>query len=82
MEPFDLIEHQERARQTCDPKKLFQMWEDVCRRYEHKEIGFNELEEMKSVIWPGLSALTTLRRMVNATPAAQKEKPRQRKSSA
>ena len=66
MESFDLIEFQQKARETCDPKKLFELWEDVCQRYERKEIGEYELEEMKEVIWPSLNQLAALRRIVNS----------------
>lgn len=65
MDPFDLIEFQQKARETCDPKKLFELWEDVCRRYERQEVGNYELEEMKEVIWPALTQLASLRRIVN-----------------
>ncbi len=65
MEPFDLIEYQQRARETADPKKLFELWEDCCRRYERSEIGRYELDEMKEVIWPNLQALASLRRAIN-----------------
>ena len=68
MEAFDLIEFQQKARETCDPKKLFELWEDVCQRYERREIGEYELEEMKEVIWPSLNQLASLRRIVNGTP--------------
>ncbi len=67
MEPFDLIEFQQLARQICCPKKLFELWEDVCRRYERHEIGLYEYEEMKEVIWPTLTALSTLRKIVDST---------------
>jgi hypothetical protein len=68
MESFDLIEFQQKARETCDPKKLFELWEDICLRYERREIGEYELEEMKDVIWPSLNQLASLRRIVNGTP--------------
>lgn len=68
MEPFDLIEFQQRARETTDPRKLFELWEDCCRRYERNEIGHYELDEMKEVIWPNLQALASLKRMVNSEP--------------
>ncbi len=67
MEAFDLIEFQQRARELADPKKLFELWEDCCRRYERSEIGRYELDEMKDVIWPNLHALTALKRAINAT---------------
>lgn len=82
MEPFDLIEFQQKARQTCDPRKLFDLWEEVCKRYDRHEIGVYELEEMKEVIWPSLNALASLRRIVNGQPVEQKLKSgRRRKSS-
>ena len=68
MEPFDLIEFQQKARDMCDPKKLFELWEDVCKRYERHEISSYELEEMKEVIWPLLTALASLRKIVNGQP--------------
>lgn len=72
MESFDLIEFQRKARETLDPKKLFELWEDVCSRYEHHEIGEYELEEMKEVIWPSLKQLAVLRRIVDTPVAAAK----------
>jgi hypothetical protein len=65
METFDLLDFQQQARETCCPKKLFELWEDVCQRYERKEIGAYQLEEMKEVIWPNLQALALLRQIVN-----------------
>lgn len=73
VEQFDLLEFQQRAREICCPQKLFQLWEDVCRRYERYEIGRYQLEEMKDVIWPNLKALTTLRRCVNDIPPVSRE---------
>ena len=79
MESFDLIEFQQKARETCDPKKLFELWEDVCQRFERREIGEYELEEMKEVIWPSLNQLAMLRRIVNGSPRKVKL-PRRRKT--
>ena len=72
---FDLIEFQQRARVIADPKKLFALWEDVCRRYERGEIGKYELEEMKSVIWPNLEALAALKRQVDETETPTSSEP-------
>jgi hypothetical protein len=69
MEPFDLIEMQNKAREIFDPKKLFELWEEICQRYERNEIGLYELEEMKEVIWPTLRQLTALRRAMNNEPS-------------
>ncbi len=68
IETFDLLEFQKRARDMCCPKKLFELWEDICQRYERKEIGSYQLEEMKEIIWPNLQALAALRRSVNDAP--------------
>jgi hypothetical protein len=57
----------------CDPKKLFELWEDICARYDRHEIGSYEVEEMKEVIWPSLQALASLRRSVNDTPPSEAE---------
>ena len=77
IEPFDLLDFQKRARECCDPKKLFELWEDVCRRYDRHEIGQYDYEEMKEAIWPNLHALDTLRRAINETE--QPARPKQRK---
>ena len=65
IEAFDLLEFQKRARESCDPKKLFELWEEVCRRYDKGEIGIYELEEMKEVVLPHLKALAGLQRSIN-----------------
>ena len=68
---FDLLDYQKRARETCDPKRLFQLWEDVCRRYDRHEIGTYELEEMKEVILPNLKALAGLRKSINGIDTSE-----------
>jgi hypothetical protein len=80
MESFDLIEFQQKARETCDPKKLFELWEDVCKRFERREIGEYELEEMKEVIWPSLNQLALLRRMVNGSGKVKVKMAKRRKT--
>ena len=77
-EQFDLIEFQQKARELLDPKKLFELWEDVCRRYERGEISLYELDEMKEVIWPTLDALAALRKAVNSTEVGVKQRRRRR----
>jgi hypothetical protein len=76
MEPFDLIEYQQKAREICDPKKLYELWEDICQRYERKEIGAYEVEEMKEVILPSLKQLATLRSLVNDSPLIEGQLPK------
>lgn len=66
IEAFDLLEFQKKARETCCPKALFELWEDVCRRYDKRLISLYEFEEMKEAIWPNLHALASLRRSINA----------------
>lgn len=67
MDAFDLIEWQHHARQLECPKRLFLMWDDVCHKYERRLISRYEVEEMKSVIWPQLTALAALRESVNSS---------------
>jgi hypothetical protein len=76
MEPFDLIEYQQKARETCDPKKLYELWEDICLRYERKEIGTYEVEEMKEVILPSLKQLANLRCLVNGGTMLKEKLPK------
>ncbi|MBC7999208.1 MAG: hypothetical protein IAF58_14760 [Leptolyngbya sp.] len=78
VDTFDLLEFQQKARDLCCPKKLFQLWEDVCRRYDGREIGEYELEEMKEVIWPSLRALASIRNSVNDEPVAIEETPKRK----
>ncbi|HEY9680424.1 MAG TPA: hypothetical protein V6C97_29025 [Oculatellaceae cyanobacterium] len=64
---FDLIEYQQAARDLNQPASLFQMWEEVCRLYDRGIIGKYELDEMKSVIWPSLKAVSALRKRVDSS---------------
>ena len=81
MEPFDLIEFQQKAREITDPRKLFELWEDSCRRYERNEIGTYELDEMKDVIWPNLQALASLKRIINSSQSPEISRNKKRKIS-
>jgi hypothetical protein len=74
-----LIEYQRKGRELCCPRKLFELWEEVCDRYERREITIYDLEEMKEVIWPNLQALATLRRIVNSPDEQPSRKPVRRK---
>lgn len=74
-EPFELLAFQKKARESCCPKKLFELWEDVCRRYDRRQISEYEFDEMKEAIWPHLNALAALRRAINETdPPSQERK--------
>lgn len=55
------------------------MWEEICLRYERREISIYDLEEMKEVILPNLKALASLRKIVN-DPVEVKEGKRRRKT--
>lgn len=66
-EPFELLAFQKKARESCCPKTLFELWEDVCRRYDRRQISEYEFEEMKEAIWPHLNALAALKRAINET---------------
>jgi hypothetical protein len=78
IETFDLPEYQQKARELLCPKKLFLLWEDVCRRYDHGEIGEYEFEEMKDVIWPTLKTLSSLRRIIDGIDQPPKKSIRRR----
>jgi hypothetical protein len=54
---FDLIEYQDKARDIYSPRRLFELWEDVCKKYDQGFIGSYALDEMKCVIWPKLHTL-------------------------
>jgi hypothetical protein len=72
MNGFDLIEYQQKAREANSPKNLFLLWEKVCWYYDRGQIGQYELDEMKSVIWPTLRTLDTLRSMIDGTTTTTK----------
>jgi hypothetical protein len=78
IDSFDLLEFQQKAREICCPKKLFDLWEDVCKRYDRHEIGLYELEEMKDVIWPTLEALASIRRIIDSISEPSRGKVRRR----
>jgi hypothetical protein len=59
--PFDLIEYQDKARDIYSPRRLFELWEDVCKKYDQGFIGSYALDEMKCVIWPKLHSLSHCR---------------------
>jgi hypothetical protein len=68
MGPFDLIEFQQHARELekqAKAKELFELWEDVCKRYERAEIGPYELKEMKDLIFPLIKSATQLQTTIN-----------------
>lgn len=67
MRTFDLIEFQREARGKNKPEELFHLWEEVCRTYDRGLIGKYELDEMKSVIWPNLQAVTLLKNSINSS---------------
>jgi len=58
---FDLIEYQDKARDIYSPRRLFELWEDVCKKYDKGFIGSYALDEMKCVIWPKLHTLSNSR---------------------
>jgi hypothetical protein len=57
LDRFDLIEYQDKARDIYSPKRLFDLWEDVCKKYDRGVIRSYDLDEMKAVIWPKLHML-------------------------
>lgn len=75
---FNLLEFQKKARETVDPRQLFELWEDVCQRYDRREIGAYELEEMKEIILPNLKALAGLRRSINDANISEAPKRKKR----
>lgn len=66
MAAFDLIEFQITARNTNSPKRLFELWEEVCKRYDRGQIGAYQLEEMKSAIWPRIHQLSDIQSIVES----------------
>jgi hypothetical protein len=65
-EAFDLIEFQAEVRRVYGPRRLFHLWEEVCRCYDRGFIGQYELDEMKSVIYPKLHVLSGLKTTINS----------------
>jgi hypothetical protein len=58
---FDLIEYQDKARDMYSPRRLFELWEDVCKKYDRGVIRSYDLDEMKAVILPKLHMLAQSR---------------------
>lgn len=71
-EPFDLIEWQNKAKDLSgNAKALFELWEEVCRRYDRNEIGKYEMEEMRDLILPDLQATASIKRLLEGTKDAE-----------
>lgn len=64
---FDLIQYQHEARNLTTPQSVFQMWEDVCRKYELGTIGLNEWEELKDTLWAVLAETSKLQRQIDSS---------------
>jgi len=64
---FDLIQCQREARTLTTPQSVFQMWEDVCRKYEVGMIAQNEWEELKDTLWSHLAETSKLQRQIDSS---------------
>ncbi len=64
---FDLIQYQRDARTLTTPQSVFQMWEDVCRKYEVGAIALNEWEELKDTLWSVLAVTSKLQRQIDSS---------------
>jgi hypothetical protein len=64
---FDLIQYQRDARTLTTPQSVFQMWEDVCRKYEVGVIAPNEWEELKDTLWSHLAETSKLKRQIDSS---------------
>ena len=62
---FDLIQYQHEARTLTTPQSAFQMWEDVCRKYEAGMIAQSEWEELKDTLWSMLAETSNLQRQID-----------------
>jgi hypothetical protein len=60
---FDLVEFQRNVRESHDPVVIYRTWESVCNRYDAREIGSYEFEEMKEVVFARLHVLNDLKKM-------------------
>lgn len=65
MNSFNLLEYQQLAREISSPRKLYDLWQEVCRMYERGLIGLYHLEEMKEVIMPNLKALSYVQHFID-----------------
>ncbi len=62
---FDLLEYQHIARNSNSPKKLFELWDTVCKQYERGRIGQYEMDEMKDVVWSSMKTLNSIKTMID-----------------
>ena len=63
---FDLLEFQRDARESHSMANLYDLWDDVCKRYDKHEITAYQLDEMKEVIYTSMSALSNLKRSMES----------------
>jgi len=64
---FDLIQYQHDARTLTTPQSVFQMWEEVCCKYEVGMIAQNEWEELKDTLWSVLAQTSKLQRQIDSS---------------
>ncbi|MBX9692163.1 MAG: hypothetical protein K2Z81_07250 [Cyanobacteria bacterium] len=62
---FDLLEYQHMARDSKSQKKLFELWDFVCKQYERGKIGRYEMDEMKDVVWSSMRSLSSIKSMID-----------------
>jgi hypothetical protein len=65
MEVFDLVSIQRQATESKSPRALFDLWEQVCRKYDRGQIGKYHLQELKDIIWPKLRILNAIRKGID-----------------
>ena len=66
MRKFDLIDYQEQARNASAPKKLYELWDEVCQNYDKRWISEYELSEMKDIIFTSLNHLSKLKLLIES----------------
>ena len=56
----------ETARTSLSTQKLYELWVEVCGKYDKGEIGAYQLEEMKEVVFTTMAKLEALKRNMNS----------------
>ncbi len=65
---FDLVDSERKVRDILAPKKLFEFWEWISSLYDKQQIGSNDRDEIRAVVWNQFRRIDALRQVSMTKP--------------